>query len=127
MPHGPSAQSAQQGRQLVIAALSQEQIATHVGIGPKTLGQHYGEVLSDAVALVSGQIAMSLARKAISGDVISAIFWLKARAGWTGRPAAAKVDAAPCEPKQRLLDLSTSSLTRTSNVDRSALSEAVRF
>lgn len=47
---------------------------------------------------------MSLAQKAINGDVISAIFWLKARAGWRDRGANVRTDDATYEAKQRLLD-----------------------
>ena len=105
IPHRPSAQSAEQVSHLVIAGLSQEQIAAQIGIDPKTLRKHYAETLSNAAVLVSGKIAMSLAQKAMDGDVISAIFWLKARAGWRDRPATAKPDVAVCEARQRLLDL----------------------
>ena len=104
MPHKPCAQSLEQVRQLAIAGLSQEQVAAQIGIDPKTLRKHYGETLSDALAIVSGKIAMSLAQKAINGDVISAIFWLKARAGWRDRGADVRTDDATYEAKQRLLD-----------------------
>ena len=104
MPHVPSAQSTELVRNLAVAGLGQDQIAAQIGIDPKTLRKHYADVLSDAVAIVTGKIAMSLAQKAIDGDVVSAIFWLKARAGWKDRPANIKTNDASCEAKQRLLD-----------------------
>ena len=104
MHHKPSAQSSDLVRKLAVAGLGQDQIAAQIGIDPKTLRKHYGDTLSDAVAIVSGKIAMSLAQKAINGDVISAIFWLKARAGWRDRGANVRTDDATYEAKQRLLD-----------------------
>ena len=54
-------------------------------IGSDTLIKYYSDemVLGDAKA--TAKVAQSLFNKAVSGDVASMIFWMKARAKWSER------------------------------------------
>ena len=60
-------------------------IATVVGIDPKTLRKHYRTELDTGQIRANSKVAENLYRKA-TGDgresVIAAIFWLKTRARW---------------------------------------------
>jgi len=60
-------------------------IATVIGIDPKTLHRHYRQELDTGHIKANSKVAENLFRKA-TGDgreaVIAAIFWLKTRARW---------------------------------------------
>jgi hypothetical protein len=60
-------------------------IATVIGIDPKTLRKHYRRELDTGQIKANSRVAENLFRKA-TGDgresVIAAIFWLKTRARW---------------------------------------------
>ena len=61
----------------------QPDIATHVGIDPKTLRKHFREDLDRGSIEATAKVAQSLFRMATEGNnVAAAIFWMKARAGW---------------------------------------------
>ena len=60
-------------------------IATVIGIDPKTLRKHYRLELTTGSIKANTKIAESLYRKALgdgSQSVTAAIFWLKTRAHW---------------------------------------------
>src|SRR5476651_505369 len=61
----------------------QPDIATHLGIDPKTLRKHFREELDRGAIEATTKVAQSLFRMATEGNnVAAAIFWMKARAGW---------------------------------------------
>src|SRR5450631_3991072 len=61
----------------------QPDIATHVGIDPKTLRKHFREELDRGAIEATAKVAQSLFNMATQGNnVAAAIFWMKARAGW---------------------------------------------
>lgn len=61
----------------------QPDIATHIGIDPKTLRKHFREDLDRGSIEATAKVAQSLFRMATEGNnVAAAIFWMKARAGW---------------------------------------------
>lgn len=63
--------------------LPQPDIATHIGIDPKTLRKHFREDLDRGSIEATAKVAQSLFRMATEGNnVAAAIFWMKARAGW---------------------------------------------
>ena len=68
------------------AGMQHEVIAKVIGIDDKTLRKHYREELDTAAPKANAMVAASLYRKAVSDNhpqaAISAMFWLKCRAGW---------------------------------------------
>jgi hypothetical protein len=60
-----------------------DDIATHIGIDPKTLRKHFREELDRGSIEATTKVAQSLFNMATQGNnVAAAIFWMKARAGW---------------------------------------------
>lgn len=59
-------------------------IANVIGIDPKTLRKHYRKELDTAFVHANARVAQSLFKQATEDkNVAAAIFWLKARAGWS--------------------------------------------
>ena len=65
----------------------QEKIAQMMGHTAKSLRKHFRQELDIGAAEANCQVAQSLFKNAVAGDVPSEIFWLKTRAGWQERPA----------------------------------------
>ena len=64
----------------------QEDIATFLHIDPKTLRKHFRDELDQGVTEANAKVAQSLFNMATKqNNVAAAIFWLKARAGWSER------------------------------------------
>lgn len=62
-------------------------IAEHYGISVDTLTKYYADEISGGLPRANAKVAQSLFNRATdktgrSGNVVAAIFWLKARAGW---------------------------------------------
>ena len=92
--------------QLAVVGLTQDQMGKILKIDPKTLRKHYADEIDNTKNRLNGQIAMGLARRALDGDTISSIFWLKAQAGW--RDQHVKIDQSVQvvdTAKHRLLDM----------------------
>ena len=69
-------------------------IASVIGIDPKTLRKHYRHELDNGQVKATAKVAESLFRKATSDgpqSVTAAIFWLKTRGGWRESPQAHEV------------------------------------
>jgi len=66
--------------------ISQAEISAVVGCDEKTLRKHFRQEIDTAATQANARVAAALFKKA-TGDgpssVSAAIFWLKARAGWT--------------------------------------------
>ena len=66
--------------------ISQAEIAAVIGCDPKTLRKHFVTEIETAATQANARVAAALFKKA-TGDgassVSAAIFWLKARAGWS--------------------------------------------
>ena len=62
------------------------------GMSPDTLRRHYANELDNGKAITDAAVTKSLAQKAIEGNVVAAIFYLKTRCGWR------ETDAASSEP-----------------------------
>lgn len=60
-------------------------IAKLLGIGTKTLKQHYKEELNFGRAKANASVAGKLFSRAMNGDVTAQIFWLKAQANWSDK------------------------------------------
>jgi hypothetical protein len=64
----------------------QEDIATFLDIDAKTLRKHFRAELDRGSIEATSKVAQSLFRMATEGNnVAAAIFWMKARAGWSER------------------------------------------
>jgi hypothetical protein len=79
------------GQRKTVRAMSgfgvpQEEIATFFDIDPKTLRKHFRLELDKGGTEATAKVAQSLFRMATEGNnVAAAIFWMKARAGWSDR------------------------------------------
>ena len=79
----------------------QDDIATYVGVDPKTLRKHFREELDRGSIEATAKVAQSLFNMATAGgNVAAAIFWMKARAGWREKNTLeiAGKDGAPAGP-----------------------------
>jgi|TARA_Y100000310_G_scaffold304804_1_gene344333 hypothetical protein len=69
--------------QMSAVGIPQEGIARVIGIDPKTLRKHFRDELDTASIKANAKIGGTLYNKAINGDTTSAIWWSKARMGWS--------------------------------------------
>jgi hypothetical protein len=81
-------QPTEENRRTVLAmagyGIPHDHIAVVVGIAPMTLRKHFRAELDTGETLANAKVAETLYRMATSGEnVAAAIFWLKARAGWS--------------------------------------------
>lgn len=80
----PSERDRQQVKAMTAMGLGQSDICLVIGLSEKTLRRHFRAELNTGAAEANAKVAQSLFKQA-TGDkpnVIAAIFWLKARAGW---------------------------------------------
>lgn len=73
--------------QMTAVGVVQEQVAAVLGVSIDTIQRHYKEELLTAVSKANAKIAGTLYNKAMRGDTVCMIFWLKTRAGWRERTA----------------------------------------
>lgn len=62
--------------------ITNDLIAQYLGISHDTLERHYRHELSTAQIKANTEMAMTLYKKGLNGDVTAMIFWLKTRAKW---------------------------------------------
>jgi len=67
---------------LVACGVPRKQVAQYLGIDLKTLSKHFAREIREAACLANAKIATVLYQKALAGDTVSMLFWLKCRAGW---------------------------------------------
>jgi hypothetical protein len=67
---------------MAAAGITSEAICLVIGVSGKTLRKHYRNELDTSAIRATAVVAGSLYRKAINGNVVAQIFWLKTRAGW---------------------------------------------
>ena len=83
--HKPEPVTRRQVEAMAAYGIPEVDIATVIGIDPKTLRKHYREELDTGSIKANSRIAESLYKKAM-GDgaqsVTACIFWLKTRAQW---------------------------------------------
>jgi len=103
--HRPNDTTKRQVGGMALAGLDHDRISRMIGISADTLRKHYRTELEQE-GLILGEIAQNLAQRAMDGDTISSIFYLKARAGW--RDQHVKIDQSVQvvdTAKHRLLDM----------------------
>jgi len=97
-------------------SVPQEEIATFLDIDPKTLRKHFRVELYKGGTEATAKVAQSLFRMATEGNnVAAAIFWMKARAGWSDRQRVEHSLAGPfavISGVERADDLSDDELAR---------------
>lgn len=86
--------------------IPQPDIARVIGIDPKTLRKHFRDELDTGETIATARVAESLYKQA-TGDgrsaVSAAIFWLKARAGWSERIEVGGKEGGAIEVIQRVI------------------------
>jgi N-acetylglucosamine kinase-like BadF-type ATPase len=82
----PSDEQRRTVRALSGFGVPQPDIATHLGIDPKTIRKHFRVELDRGSIEATAKVAQSLFNMATQGNnVAAAIFWLKARGRWRER------------------------------------------
>jgi len=81
-PHEPTEVTRAQVSSLSAFGVSQEDICKVIGVSINTLYKYYREELDTAATKAIGQVAQSLFKQAMAGNVTAQIFFLKTRAGW---------------------------------------------
>lgn len=84
-PYLPTEKELGQVRQLAAMGLLDAEIAKVVGVDVATLRKHFAHELAVGPASAIAKVAQSLFKQATDPEkpnVVAAIFWLKARAGW---------------------------------------------
>jgi hypothetical protein len=85
-------------RALAGFGVPQDDVAKHLAIDPKTLRKHFRQELDSGTIEANAKVAQSLFQMATQGkNVAAAIFWMKARAGWSERQRVehANADGSP--------------------------------
>lgn len=82
----PGAEQRRTVRAMAGFGVPQEEIARFLDIDAKTLRKHFRAELDRGSTEATTKVAQSLFRMATEGNnVAAAIFWMKARAGWSER------------------------------------------
>jgi len=69
-------------RSLAARGVRHEDIAEILDCDAKTLRKHFREELDRGMAEANSNVTGALYEKAVSGDTIAQMFWVKARLGW---------------------------------------------
>ncbi|TQE96068.1 MAG: hypothetical protein FKY71_16850 [Spiribacter salinus] len=81
--HEPTDQQRRQVEAMAGYGIPHLDMAAVIGIDRKTLEKHYRRELDTGSTKATAKIAESLYRQAVEGNTSAAIFWMKARAGWS--------------------------------------------
>jgi len=105
--HIPTADSRQLVEHLVACDIDQESICYIIKATPFELRLHYAGELKHGLANATAQMAQSVFRAGIAGDMKAATFWLRSRAGWRetvriDNPA--ETPQVQAKDKQQLID-----------------------
>lgn len=89
MTHKPTDETRRMTETLSGFGVKHEDIALSLGISPKTLRTHYRKELDLGTINANARVAQTLFKQATDPEnpksTTAAIFWLKARAGWSER------------------------------------------
>ena len=80
--HSPTDKQIAEVEAYAAVGVPHHDIARLIGISTHTLLKHYDHQLGVGKAKANAQVAKSLFRQALEGNIAAAIFWLKAQAGW---------------------------------------------
>ena len=82
-PYSPTAEQRKTVKAMAAYGIPQEAIARTVGCNHETLRKYYPDELDLAETEANAKVAQSLFKLATNGNVAAAIFWAKARMGWS--------------------------------------------
>jgi hypothetical protein len=82
VPHQPTEATRQTVSLHATVGTRQEVIAEILGISVDSLQRHYRSELDTSREKANAAVGGALYKKAMSGDTVSMIFWLKTRARW---------------------------------------------
>ena len=82
-PHEPDDKTKSEVEAYAAVGVPHHDIAKLVGISIKTLLKYYDHELGVGKAKANAQVAKSLFKQAINGNIAAAIFWMKAQANWS--------------------------------------------
>lgn len=80
--HEPTDRQRAEVEAYAAVGVPQEDIARLIGISKPTLYDRYRDELDLGKAKANAQVAKTLFREAVNGNMTAAIFWMKAQAGW---------------------------------------------
>jgi DNA-binding XRE family transcriptional regulator len=81
--HQPTAEQRKTVKAMIGYGITQADIATVIGIDPKTLRLHYPEEIARGAVEANAQVAQSLFQAATKGkNMTAAIWWSKTRMAW---------------------------------------------
>src|SRR3954462_9023559 len=81
--HQPTAEQRKTVRAMIGFGITQADIATVIGIDPKTLRLYYATEIANGAIEANAQVAQSLFQAATKGkNMTAAIWWTKTRMGW---------------------------------------------
>ena len=83
--HVPTEESRKSVKAMAAYGIPHDDISVALGITAKTLRRHYRQELTVGHISANAQVVGSLFKQAIGGNVTAAIFWTKARMGWSDR------------------------------------------
>jgi len=83
--HQPTEESRKSVKAMSAYGIPQDDISEAVGITGKTLRKHYRDELRGGMIRANAAVAGALYKMAIDGNVTAAIYWTKARMGWSDR------------------------------------------
>ena len=86
VPYEPNEEQRRTVRAMSGYGVPHDDIATMLRVDPKTLRKHFRDELDRGSIEATAKVGQSLFRMATEGgSVAAAIFWMKARAGWSER------------------------------------------
>jgi hypothetical protein len=81
--HNPTDEQRKTVKAMIGYGIVQTDIATVIGIDPKTLRLHYASEIATGAIEANAQVAQSLFKAATKGgNMTAAIWWTKTRMGW---------------------------------------------
>ncbi len=96
-PHVPSVEFRDNVSLLIAFGLKQEQVSKVLGIAKNTLRKYYKHEIENGSDVLNARVAKQLFEKAMAGDTVSILFWLKCRAGWSEKNVQEHVGAVPVQ------------------------------
>ena len=85
-PHKPSKEIAKKVEQFLVDGYSINEISLELDLRPGQIRQYYAKELALAEVRANGQVARTLHKEAVAGNVPAAVFWMKSRGGAKWNP-----------------------------------------
>jgi len=92
-------------RSLAARGVRHEDIAAIIDCDAKTLRKHFREELDRGMAEANSNVTGALYEKAVSGDTIAQMFWVKARLGWREKDPEKPIPASQAQKTDNVIVL----------------------